>query len=655
MTRSSPATGLFVASLLDITDNIVGRRARAAARRRPLRRRRPLPRRRRRQGHGDLLRHRQRDLRRARLLARRRLRLRRLPRLRPQGAWASPRAAPGSRSSATSASCGRTSWHRISPSSASATCPVTCSATGCCCRRRSTLIGAFNHSHVFLDPDPDADSQPRGAPAAVRAARVVMGRLRRRAASQPAAAYSSAAPSRSPLSRRCARASRSRSRALTPDEVIRALLRAPVDLLWNGGIGTYVKAAAETHARRRRQGQRRGARRRRELRCRVVGEGGNLGLTQRGRVEYARAGGRVNTDAIDNAGGVNCSDREVNIKILLDAVVRDGDADAKPARRATRGDDRRGRRAGAARQLHAEPGAQPRRGPGAGRCSTSTLRMIRYLEQNAGFNRALEALPGDEEIAERRLREEGLTSPELAVLLAHAKISLNAALVDSDLPEDPYLAGELDRYFPRPLPERFPAQMRRHRLRREIITTHVTNDYVDNAGISSAFRLIEETGAHPSDLARAYIVAREAFGLRRSGTRSRRSTTSPTRRRRSRCCSRRAGWSSGRRAGWCATAPRRSTSHRRSSLRARSRRAGRGAARCARGLRPRNLRRVARELLPARRAGAPRPARGVDAGVARSARRRRGGRRRGPPTRARDRRVLSHRRIASRCTGFATA
>jgi glutamate dehydrogenase len=142
------------------------------------------------------------------------------------------------------------------------------------------------------------------------------------------------------------------------------------------------------------------------------------------------------------------------------------------------------------------------------------LRMIRDLEQNAGFHRSLEALPDDEEIAERRLREEGLTSPELAVLLAYAKISLNGALIESDLPEDPHLAGELDRYFPHPLPERFPAQMRRHRLRREIITTHVTNDYVDNAGISSAFRLTEETGCAPEHLARAYIVAREAFALR---------------------------------------------------------------------------------------------------------------------------------------------
>ncbi|HEX4034880.1 MAG TPA: NAD-glutamate dehydrogenase [Solirubrobacteraceae bacterium] len=374
------------------------------------------------------------------------------------------------------------------------------------------LIGAFNHSHVFIDPDPDP---------------LVSFDERRRLfelAGSSWADYELAAVSpgggvfeRSAKSIALSEPARARlaieDAALTPDEVIKALLRAPVDLLWNGGIGTYVKAATETNAAvgdkandaLRVNGG--------ELRCRVVGEGGNLGLTQLGRVEYARTGGRVNTDAIDNAGGVNCSDREVNVKILLDSVVREGVL--TQAQRDELLEEMTDEVAVLVlRDSYTQSQALSLAVAQAPKMLDVHLRMIRDLEQNAGFNRVLEALPGDEQIAERRVREEGLTSPELAVLLAHSKISLNAALVDSDLPEDPYLAVELDRYFPHPLPERFPAQMRRHRLRREIISTHVTNDYVDNAGISSAFRLIEETGCAPEHLARAYIVAREAFGLR---------------------------------------------------------------------------------------------------------------------------------------------
>ena len=301
--------------------------------------------------------------------------------------------------------------------------------------------------------------------------------------------------------------------ALSPDELIRAILRAPVDLLWNGGIGTYVKATAETDANvgdRTNDAVRVSAG---QLRCRVVGEGGNLGFTQLGRVEFAAAGGRINTDAIDNVGGVNCSDREVNIKIALDAVVAAGELTVRERNE----------------QLHAmtdevaalvlrdsytQTQALSLAAAHASLLLDLHARVLRHLEQTAGLDRALEFLPGEEEIAERRLHERGLTSPELAILLAYTKTSLHAALLDCGLPDDPHLDGELERYFPASLPASAGSALARHRLRREIIATHLTNDFVDHAGISAAFTLGEESGADAADVMRGFVVAREVFAMR---------------------------------------------------------------------------------------------------------------------------------------------
>ncbi|HEV2813153.1 MAG TPA: NAD-glutamate dehydrogenase domain-containing protein, partial [Solirubrobacteraceae bacterium] len=299
---------------------------------------------------------------------------------------------------------------------------------------------------------------------------------------------------------------------MTPNELIRAILRAPVDLLWNGGIGTYVRASSETDADvgdKATDAVRVSAP---ELECRVVGEGGNLGLTQRARIEYALGGGGINTDAIDNAGGVNCSDREVNVKILLGSVVAAGDMTVKQRDRllaemteevadlVLRNNDRQAEALSLA-------------------ASQSPLmldvhdRFIRHLEHVARLDRELEALPDAEAVEERRAAGKGLTRPELAVLLAYSKITVYAALLDSDLPEDPHLSTDLARYFPSPLPDRFAAAMEGHRLRREIIATHVTNSMVDRAGTTFAFRMQEETGAPAADIARAYAVAREVFAM----------------------------------------------------------------------------------------------------------------------------------------------
>jgi glutamate dehydrogenase len=374
------------------------------------------------------------------------------------------------------------------------------------------LVGAFDHRHIFLDPDPDA--------AASHAERRRLFELPRSSwedydsalISEGGGVWPRSAKS-IPLSAQVREVLDVEAEQLAPSELIQALLRAPVDLLWNGGIGTYVKAAPETHADvgdKANDAVRVDAS---QLRCRVVGEGGNLGLTQRGRVEFALAGGRVNTDAIDNAGGVNCSDHEVNIKILLDSVVAEGDLTGKQRNQLlAEMTDAVGERVlrGSYTQTQALSLARAQ----APAMLDVHDRLMRYFEQAGRLDRALEALPDAETVAERRTAGLGLAQPELAVILAYSKITLYAALLDSDLPEDPALADDLARYFPSPLPERFGDRIPQHRLRREIVATRVTNDMVDRAGTTFVFRLREDTGAPPSDIARAYAVARDVFEVR---------------------------------------------------------------------------------------------------------------------------------------------
>jgi glutamate dehydrogenase len=375
------------------------------------------------------------------------------------------------------------------------------------------LVGAFDHRHVFIDPDPD--------PAASFSERRRLFELPRSSwadydealISEGGGVWPRSAKS-IPLSPQVQRALDVEVDHLTPTELIHALLCAPVDLLWNGGIGTYVKARSETHADAGDKANDAVRVDASELRCKVVGEGGNLGLTQRGRIEFALGGGRINTDAIDNVGGVNCSDHEVNIKILLDSIVADGDMTEKQRNEllAEMTDE-------VARLVLRDSYTQTQALSLALAQAPGMLdvhdRLIRSLEQAGKLDRALEALPDADAIGDRATARLGLSQPELAVVLAYSKITLYAALLESDLPEDAYLARELAAYFPDPLPERFPEQMERHHLRREIIATHVTNSLVDRAGTTFAFRIGEDTGAPPSDIARAYAIAREVFEMPR--------------------------------------------------------------------------------------------------------------------------------------------
>jgi glutamate dehydrogenase len=304
------------------------------------------------------------------------------------------------------------------------------------------------------------------------------------------------------------------SASAAPQEIVRAILRMPVDLLWNGGIGTYVKATSETNADigdRANDGVRINGS---QLAAKVVGEGGNLGLSQRGRIEYALRGGRLNTDFIDNSAGVNTSDVEVNIKILLNPLTQAGKLRLAARNRllasmtdavatlVLRNNYLQGQ---AISTLELQSSAR----------LAEHQHLIRSLERSGELNRTIEFLPDDEELAERRKRGVGLTRPELAVVLSYSKIWLSHHLLASDVPEDPYLSNELERYFPAPVRARFPAAISRHRLRREIIVTATTNSLINRMGPAFVLRAQEETGADPARIARAYTAAREIFGMRR--------------------------------------------------------------------------------------------------------------------------------------------
>ena len=388
------------------------------------------------------------------------------------------------------------------------------------------LVAAFDHRHVFLDPAPD--------PAASFAERRRLFELPRSSWADYDTSLISAGGGVWPRTAKSvpvseqARAALGLDAAVTalsPDELISAILRAPVDLLWNGGIGTYVKASHETHAD---AGDRSSDAVRVDgsaLRARVVAEGGNLGLTQAGRIEYALGGGLLNTDFIDNSAGVDTSDHEVNIKILLAGAVAageigDGSEAAQPGPGAPL--DRN-------QLLHAmtdEVAAHVLRHNDGQNMALAAARYqaprllhvhARYLRQLLRANRvslATDGLPDEKEIAARRSAGTGLTTPELAVLLAHTKITAGQQVLASDLPDDPSLRSALTGYFPAPLRERFADQLAAHRLRREIITTSVINEMVDTGGSTFLFRLGEETGMEVPDITRAWLVAGEVFGLR---------------------------------------------------------------------------------------------------------------------------------------------
>ncbi len=374
------------------------------------------------------------------------------------------------------------------------------------------LQAAFNHLHIFLDPDPDPKTSFAERKRLFRMPRSSWTDYDTKLISRGGGIYSRQ-DKHIALSPEVRQMLGVDDESLSPVELIRAILCAPVDLLWNGGIGTYVKAAIETSddaGDRANDAVRVNAG---ELRTKVIGEGGNLGLTQLGRIEYALNGGRINTDFIDNSAGVDCSDHEVNIKILLNTACAAGDL--SPDRRdkllASMTDEVSGL---VLRDNYMQTQAlSMMENQGAERLNEYAHQM-RVLERAGELDRPLEFLPDDEQIAERHKAEKGFTRPELSVLLSYSKISLYNELVVSDIADDPYLSGELARYFPQPLQRRYMDLMTEHPLRTEIIATQITNSMINRMGPTFARRTQNETGATASEVARAFTIARESYDMR---------------------------------------------------------------------------------------------------------------------------------------------
>ncbi len=379
--------------------------------------------------------------------------------------------------------------------------------------RHIRLLAAFDHRHIFIDPNPDA--------ATSFAERERLFGLPRSAWTDYDNSLISAGGGVWPRSAKSIALSAEAREALgidasisamTPNELMHAIMLAPADLFYNGGIGTYVKASSESHAQCgdrandaiRVDGD--------QLRCKVVAEGGNLGCTQLGRIEFALHGGLINTDAIDNSAGVDCSDHEVNIKILLNSVVDEGELTAKQRDKVLveMTDD--------VAALVLRDNTFQNQVLLYSRTRSADLldeqgRYMRYLVSRGRLNREIEFLPDDDVLKERRKAGAGLTTPELAVLLAYNKMELYDEVLASDVPEDPYIATTLERYFPHLLRDKFPQALPRHPLKREIISTHVVNSMINRVGPTFVHRLHEETGAAAADIVRAYTGTRQMFDL----------------------------------------------------------------------------------------------------------------------------------------------
>jgi len=377
--------------------------------------------------------------------------------------------------------------------------------------RHIRLLAAFDHRHIFIDPNPDA---------------AVSWEERKRLFDLPRSSWENYDPalisegggvySREQKSIRISAQARAALgldddvTELTPPALMRAVLKAPADLLFNGGIGTYVKAESEADVGDRANDAVRinGN----QVRAKVIGEGGNLGVTSLGRIEFDLAGGRINTDALDNSAGVDCSDHEVNIKILVDSLVTAGkvSVEDRTALLSSMTDE-------VGRLVLADNESQNDL-MGTSRANAASMlsvhaRMIKDFVDERGLNRELEALPSEKEIHRRTEAGIGLTSPELATLMAHVKLALKEDLLSGDLPDQEVFAARLPSYFPTTLRDRFTGEIRSHQLRREIVTTMLINDVVDTAGISFAYRVAEDVGVSAVDAVRSYVAVDAIFGV----------------------------------------------------------------------------------------------------------------------------------------------
>jgi glutamate dehydrogenase len=375
------------------------------------------------------------------------------------------------------------------------------------------LLGAFNHLHIFVDPNPDAARSFRERKRLFELPRSSWADYDAKLISQGGGVFERSAKLIT-LTPEIKQAFGIAANAVTPNDLIRSMLRAEIDLLWFGGIGTYIKSTRETNldaGDRANDPLRIDAA---DLRAKVVGEGANLGVTQRGRIEAALAGVRLNTDAIDNSAGVDCSDHEVNIKILLGAIVADGDMTLKQRDRLLEDMTDAVADLVLADNYDQSQALTIAHHQGLALIDAQS-RLMRELERgHLRLNRQIEFLPDEEALADRIVDGRGLARPELAVLLAYAKMALYDDLLASDLPDDPALAVDLALYFPERLRDQHAGPIADHRLRREIIATTVTNSMINRVGATFINALHERTGASPAEIARAYTIVRDVFGLR---------------------------------------------------------------------------------------------------------------------------------------------
>lgn len=377
--------------------------------------------------------------------------------------------------------------------------------------KHTKLVAAFNHMHIFIDPNPDAAASYEERARLFALPRSSWEDYNSKLISKGGGIFLRSSKS-IPLSAEMKQMLETEKASMTPTELMKELLKMPVDLIWNGGIGTYVKSSRETNAE---VGDRANDALRvngRELRAKIVGEGGNLGCTQLGRIEYAANGGRINTDFVDNVGGVDCSDNEVNIKILLNALVAEGELTLKQRNRLLEEmteevgqivlqDCKDQTRTISVTQVR---GAEQLK---------EQIRFIQYLEKEGKLDRALEFLPSEEELAERLANGRALTRPELSVLVAYAKMVLKEQLLTPEITEDTLLSQLLIAYFPKKLQELYSHRMVTHPLRGEIIATSLANELVNDMGLNFVQRMQDETGASVADAAICYTMAREVFGL----------------------------------------------------------------------------------------------------------------------------------------------
>lgn len=371
------------------------------------------------------------------------------------------------------------------------------------------LIAAFNHMHIFVDPSPDPARSFKERERMFALPRSAWTDYDESLISEGGGVFARSAKS-IPVSPQMKKLFGIKSDRVPPNMLISHILRTQADLLWFGGIGTYVKGSQESHGDvgdKANDGLRVNGK---ELQCKVIGEGGNLGMTQLGRIEFGLTGGRLNTDFIDNAGGVDCSDHEVNMKILLNRVVAAGDLTEKQRNTMLEKmtDD--------VSELVLLNNYRQTQALSIANTEAITRleeyrRLIINMESAGKLNRELEFLPDEETLAERKVKKQGLTRPELSVLISYVKGDLKQELIESDLPDEPSLASEMNKVFPTALTKKFGKELSEHQLRREIIATQIANDMVNHMGITFVDRLEQSTGASPSAIAQAWIIARDIY------------------------------------------------------------------------------------------------------------------------------------------------